>query len=111
MASLYKIPVAEANVLKATGTEDRAGSEVPTVVPRGAENGAALLASPSLQIAPSCTDRRGGTSNAVAVTPRRGRTIRANPHQFAPGCTSGERQGPSRIRTGDGGFAIRCPIA
>ncbi len=68
-----EVPVAEANVLKATGTEDGAGSEVPTVVPRGAENGAVLPASPALQIAPGCTDRRGETEIGVVVTPRAGK--------------------------------------
>jgi len=31
-----------------------------------------------------------------------------NPHQFASGCIEEGIRGPSRIRTGDGGFAIRC---
>jgi site-specific recombinase XerD len=109
--SLPAIPGAVANVLKATGTEDRVGSEVPTVVPRSAENGAVLPASPALQIAPSCTDRGGETKIPVAVTPRRGRTIGTSPHEAASGCTTVEKKGPSRIRTGDGGFAIRCLTA
>src|SRR5262245_15246455 len=49
----------EMNVLKATGTEDAAGSEVPTVVPRGADIGAVLPAPHRLQIAPVCTEGTG----------------------------------------------------
>jgi hypothetical protein len=49
-----------------------------------------------------------------AVTPRRGTTIGASSHQVArdftqTGCEM--ERGPSRIRTGDGGFAIRCLTA
>ena len=66
--SLPRIPVSDSvdqlRGLKATGTSDARGAEVPTVVPRGAENGAVLPASPALQIAPVCTDRREGTSAA-----------------------------------------------
>jgi site-specific recombinase XerD len=102
---------AEANVLKATGTEGGAGSQVPTVVPRGAEKGAVLPASPALQIAPDCTAKRGETRIPAALTPQRGKTIRTSPHEAAPTCTARDRKGPSRIRTGAGGFAIRCLTA
>jgi Phage integrase family len=52
-----EIPEAEAKALRATGTENASGSEVPTVVPRGAENGAVLPASTLLRVAPDCTER------------------------------------------------------
>lgn len=104
-------PGAEVNVLKATGTDDGAGCEVPTVVPRGAENGAILSASNVLQIAPDCIECREEAKLSVAVTLDQDRELRTNPHDVAPGCTRDERRGPSRIRTGDGGFAIRCLTA
>src|SRR5262249_18442171 len=97
---------AEINDLKATGTEDQAASEVPTVVPPGAENGAVLPASTTLRFAPNCTEGKGERKTSVVVNPQRGMTIRTNPHQAEPGCTTKEKRGPSRIRTGDGGFAI-----
>jgi integrase len=106
-----EVPGAEANVLKATGTEDRAVSEVPTVVPSGAERGAVLPASRMLRLAPNCTETRRETKRADTLTPQRGGTIRTNPHQATPACPTKERKGPSRIRTGDGGFAIRCLTA
>ena len=58
-------PQDEAKALRATGTEGPRNDgfeekttprEVPTVVPRGAENGAVHLASETLQIAPLCTE-------------------------------------------------------
>jgi integrase len=49
------LPEENREVLRATGTENRSSSEVPTVVPRGAENGAVLLAPKPLHIAPDCT--------------------------------------------------------
>jgi hypothetical protein len=54
-------PVNEADRLRATGTDGRqvaddASKKVPTMVPRGAENGANRLASGRLRIAPDCTD-------------------------------------------------------
>ena len=113
--SLPAIPVeisdTEAKVLKATGTENGRGAEVPTVVPRGAENGAILPASHTLQIAPDCTEKGGETKNPIAVTPQGSKTLRTDSHQVAPNCTEEKRRGPSRIRTGDGGFAIRCLTA
>jgi Phage integrase family len=104
-------PESQADMLKPTGTDDGAGSEVPTVVPRGAENGAVLPASNALRIAPSCTDTVGESRIAVVLTPRRDRTIRTKPHGVASNCTLEARRGPSRIRTGAGGFAIRCLTA
>ena len=106
-----EVPGAEANILRATGTEDRAVSEVPTVVPSGAQKGAVLPASTTLRFAPDCTEGKGKRKTPIAVTPQPGRTIRTKPHQDAPDCTTVEKRGPSRIRTGDGGFAIRCLTA
>jgi len=106
-----QLPGVAANVMKATGTEGGSGSEVPAVVPTGAEIGAVLPASPVLQIAPGCTESREETKKRVAVTPRRSKTIRTNPHEVASVCAVEEKKGPSRIRTGDGGFAIRCLTA
>jgi hypothetical protein len=57
-------PQKEVAVLRATGTDgadgravadENAPAEVPTVVPRGAENGAVLSASRRLRVAPDCT--------------------------------------------------------
>jgi len=110
--SLPPIPIendgTEAEVLKATGTYDQAGPGVPTVVPRGAENGAVLPASPRLQIAPNCTERNETTTDRVDVTPEGSRTIRADRHDPTSDCITEETRGAARIRTGDGGFAIRC---
>jgi Phage integrase family len=103
-----EVPGQKVNVMKATGTDNLAGAEVPTVVPSGAENGAIQPASATLRIAPDCTVRRGKTKRTDALTPDRGSTIRTDPHQSASGCTKGDERGPSRIRTGDSGFAIRC---
>ncbi len=105
------VPDADANVLKATGTDDLGVSEVPTVVPSGAENGAVLPASATLRFAPDCTETRGERKKPDAVNPQRGRTIRTNPREPASNCTKGKERGPSRIRTGDGGFAIHCLTA
>jgi integrase len=114
--SLPAIPVeapnAQAKLLMATGTEDDgARSEVPTVVPRGAENGAVLPASATLRFAPDCTQSRGETRESNALTPRPGKTIRTDPRESTPACINGNGKGPSRIRTGAGGFAIRCLTA
>ena len=109
-----EIPEAEAKALRATGTDNQSSSEVPTVVPRGAENGAVLPASKTLQIAPDCTDEEKNALAALATTPPRGKTTGAGLHQVAPDCIkcAGKKgRGPSRIRTGDGGFAIRCLTA
>ena len=98
----------ESQILRATGTEGGASFEVTPVVPSGAQNGALLAASSTLRIAPDCTERSAGVEIPFALTPRRVGTFRASPHEAASICTVGEVEGPSRIRTGDGGFAIRC---
>ena len=117
LASLPAIPTFDApesgaGMLRATGTNGP--EKVPTVVPRGAENGAVLPASKTLQIAPDCTDEEKNALAALATTPPRGKTTGAGLHQVAPDCIkcAGKKgRGPSRIRTGDGGFAIRCLTA
>ena len=101
----------EACNLKLTGTENGGSCEVPTVVPRGAENGAILLAPRALHFASDCTERSEGLEKPVAASPRRVGTTGTDPPQVALTYTAiddGEERGPSRIRTGGGGFAIRC---
>jgi integrase len=102
------VPGPEVNVLKATSTDNLGRTEVPTMVPSGAENRAILPASATLRIAPDCTETRDERKRTDAVTPERTRTIRTDSHESASDCTNGNERGPSRIRTGDGGFAIRC---
>ena len=111
VAALDKLPAippasgkSESAVAHATGPDGpvSAGSEVPTMVPRGAENGAVLPTSPRLRIAPDCTEGRpetaGETKNPVALTRQRGRTLRTDPRQSASGCT----------RIGDGSLKARA---
>ncbi len=111
VAALEKLPTippvggkSEAAVARATGTDGpaSAGSEVPTVVPSGAENGAVLPAPPALRLAPDCTDERpettGKTKNPVAAKRQRGRTLRTDPRQSTSGCT----------RIGDGSMKTRA---
>src|SRR5262249_33397697 len=59
------------DVLQATGTDDQTASWVPTVVPRGAEFGAVLPASPASQAALDCTEEstQGGRSEVVSPCP------------------------------------------
>ena len=53
--------------LRATGTDDRFRDfEVPTMVPRGAENGAVRLASSALRLASDCTQSRQETLAAAS---------------------------------------------
>ena len=114
MATLPPIPTMgvvnpEDQGLRATGTNGF--TRVPTVVPRGAENGAILPAPSTLHIAPDCTDAREVLKRPRVATPKPARTIGTEVHQLASDCTEKdeeEERGPSRIRTGDGGFAIRC---
>jgi site-specific recombinase XerD len=106
-----KVENVEACSLRPTGTENGGSCEVPTVVPRGAKNGAIQPASVALRFAPDCTQRTEVLEKPVAVSPRRIGTTGTDPPQITSICTGKERgnkKGPSRIRTGDGGFAIRC---
>ena len=82
-------PAADANLARLTGTDGSlgSGSEVPTVVPRGAENGAGHAAPRTLRIAPDCTEEAKATKNPVAVTRQRGRGFRASPRESATDCT------------------------
>ena len=110
LASLPPVPPLDrtevgAAVLRATGMDGP--EKVPTGVPSGAETGAVLPASPALRLAPDCTEAKE-PRRTDALTPERGKTIRTKLHHAASGCTRGDARGPSRIRTGDGGFAIRC---
>src|SRR5262249_47885469 len=107
--SLPSIQLTEENAvaLSPTGTEGP-DSEVPVLVPGGAKNGAILPASPALQIAPVCTESGKLAESTDAVTLESAKAIRTALHESAPSCIDGSEKGPSRIRTGDGGFAIRC---
>lgn len=75
--------------LRATGTDGQSrrsgeSSEVPTMVPRGAENGAKRASSGSLRIAPDCTETRS------RKRPRRSDALNENP----------DKNGPIRTRKG-----------
>jgi integrase/recombinase XerD len=80
--------------LQATGTDGP--KKVPTVVPRGAEIGAILPASPVLQIAPDCTENGDesaeGTRIGNAKNPDKNGVSRANLRQPASDCKA-EREG------------------
>jgi hypothetical protein len=103
----------EAVALRATGTNgsvapafDRTNpskteqSEVPVLVPSGAENGAARLASAALRIAPNCTDeggaRKTNVAEAIAVNPNVARTFRTERARIASPCT-GQRGGREQV--------------
>ena len=58
-------PKVRAGALRATGTDGP--EKVPTVVPRGAEKGAVLPASPALEIARDCTETSGGSVEATRL--------------------------------------------
>ena len=79
-----------------TGTDGSIATpkKVPTVVPRGAENGAVRLASNEYRSAPNCTDEprkrsRKGTS-PQRRKPLTAGTIRANLHGSAPTCIASD---------------------
>ena len=90
--SLDPRPSSEAAELRATGTDDvRAGSrKVPTMVPRGAENGAVRLAPTAYEVAPDCTDggprrtRQARTEDRPKALPAG--TLRTDPHGVASPC-------------------------
>ncbi len=69
-----------AGVLRATGTDDP--NKVPTVVPRGAENGAVGLASEESETAPDCTEKDAPPEETMKT-----RTTR-NPGEYGVPCTS-----------------------
>ena len=92
-------PANEAAALAATGTDGpqhpassdkTAPREVPTMVPRGAENGADRLASPVLRIAPTCTEEAGERNEngdpKIAVNPNVARTFRTERGRSASRC-------------------------
>jgi hypothetical protein len=85
--------------LRATGTDDvgingaeRHQQKVPTVVPRGAQNGAIRPASQALRIASDCTegDEKEGDRSRVESeeNPEKIRMNRTDTHQVASVCTS-----------------------
>jgi integrase len=99
LASLPAVPTFDqpetgAGALRATGTDGP--EKVPTVVPRGAENGAVRLASEASQPAPDCTEN-GQTDVATrrlenARNPDKNGVSCTNPHQPASVCKA-EREG------------------
>jgi len=84
---------------KATGTDGHncRVSAVPTMVPRGAENGALRLASSALQIAPSCTTTVDEPSNDKSLenakSPDEDGASRAGLHRAASGDTKRRARG------------------
>jgi integrase/recombinase XerD len=93
----------DAAALRATGTDGLKRQarqkaqqrEVPTMVPRGAEIGAVVLASEELQVAPNCTDRADKRAENVepriAATPNTTRTFRTQRDRSTSNCTDGNR--------------------
>ena len=92
--SLNPRKVPEAAKLRATGTDDAqpAAKKVPTVVPRGAENGAGLLAPNTYEVAPDCTDEGAKKRGIMRMTSRRKSlsdgTLRTASQSNAPICTT-----------------------
>jgi len=93
-------PPDEAAALRATGTDGRndqtpaaktTAREVPTMVPRGAENGAERIASQTLRVAPDCTDgtdeRDENGEPRNAVNPDVAATFRTERGRSASRCT------------------------
>ena len=122
--SLPAPPVKPANTehdveeLRATGTDDAemASPVVPTLVPKGAKNGAIQLASKGDASAPNCTDdgEENGENKkkAVDVTVQRDSKLGIDPHQDASACITmsngASSSTPGRIRTCD--LRIRNPV-
>ncbi|OHB82144.1 MAG: hypothetical protein A2V98_00835 [Planctomycetes bacterium RBG_16_64_12] len=79
----------EAAEMRATGTDDAqpGARKVPTVVPRGAENGAVHLAPETYEVAPDCTDdgprRTRGMTNEDRPKALTVGTLRTDPHGIA----------------------------
>jgi hypothetical protein len=91
-------------VRKAVKTVKSASSEVPTVVPRGAENGAVESASQRIRLASDCTedterDEENG-SLAIAVTGDGSTRIRTEPGEVASVCIEEARGGRKVSPTG-----------
>ena len=80
--------------------QEKAGAEVPTMVPKGAEYGAIVPASLTQQPASNCSE----PAETACDKSKRTAEMCTDPHLAASECS----KGPSRIRTGDSGFAIRC---
>src|SRR5262249_29915576 len=92
---------AESGALRATGTDGP--EKVPTVVPRGAENGAIRLASESSEPAPNCTDNEGNRRDASR--PKHAR----NPEKIGVSCTA-LRQSASICTAEREGFEPSVPL-
>jgi len=102
-------PAREAAALSATGTDglraatsdhETDASVVPTMVPRGAENGAKRFAPDTLRIAPNCTDEaddpKENGDQEIAVTPDKTRRFRTERDRSASRCT-GQDGGESEV--------------
>jgi hypothetical protein len=84
--------------LRATGTDDGVpGSDtqdkkkVPTVVPRGAQNGAVRLASETLRIARDCTQDAEEGGSSIAASPREIGTFCTESDDAASNCIESAR--------------------
>jgi hypothetical protein len=100
----------DAEALRATGTDGhtelgKSGrkpiTKVPTVVPRGAKNGAVEAASNALRLAPDCTDEAEEEDDkngdgAFALTRDNARTICTKGGDVASSCTD-EKRGRKQV--------------
>ena len=110
----------EAAELRATGTDDAqpAAKKVPTVVPRGAENGAIHLAPIGCEVAPDCTDKGARRPRRMTTTSCRKAltacTLRTASQPDAPTCIaeSGEEESvrPEGFEPPTLGSEDRCSI-
>jgi hypothetical protein len=95
--------------LRATGTDGPDGQlpqtktsprKVPTVVPRGAENGAIRLASETNDLAPNCTgkvvEREGIDHSRIATNPKKNRRSRTERERSASRCID-QRDGSKQV--------------
>ncbi len=92
----------DATVQWATGTDGKLGEKmVPTMVPRGAENGAIRLASSTLRTAPDCTENEQNDEKPrrleSAKNPEKTGAFCTDSQRIASNCTSG--RGGNRTRT------------
>ena len=94
--SLNSHNLSETAELRATGTDDAqpAAKKVPTMVPRGAENGAIRLAPIVCEVAPNCTDGRVWRERKVSKEDRpkalAARTLRTALPNRASHCITGD---------------------
>ena len=93
----------ETRQIRATGTDGPETSPrlVPTIVPRGAKNGAIRLASNEGQTASDCTEERQMRGQSIdsqnVINPEENGACRADSQESASKCTNG--RGGTRTRT------------